>query len=97
MDTSAPHPAGTMVGLSLLIRPEGTRGSLASSLAQHLLPGDQGSAVEKLWLPTLSHLVCSGVLASPANYPRTGAVQRPSAQTSTHSVFHEQKGLLRLF
>lgn len=82
---SAPPPAGTMVGLSLLIRPEGLGGSLFSSLMKHLLPGDQGSAVETLWLPALSHLVCSRASAPLAIYPRTSVVQRPSAQRHPHT------------
>lgn len=48
-----PYPLQqALVGLSLLIRSERAGSSSASSLLQHLLPRDQDSAVEMLWLPS---------------------------------------------
>lgn len=60
----SPHPAGT-TGLSLLIRPEGTRGLWASSLFSTSTEHHVGIA-QTPRLPTPSHLVSSWSLPFPS-------------------------------
>ena len=91
--TDTPTPIQqTLVGLSLLIRSQGAGSSSASSLLQHLQPGDQDSAVEKRWLPALSHLVCCRSFGLPGWLSQDQQHSEAfSTETTTCLAFHRQE------